>query len=129
MKKEYNEQLEWRARSFIEEYDHHREPGELLSDHSTFEDFLWEDWDAGWYGFLREELFDDFNSELTTCAKIIELSDNTETDSGLWDGQEPKKAIEAQAYYSAMNDFREIVREMEEELLDEEELLNEIEDE
>lgn len=67
---------------------------------------------SSWYGILRDECFKDFNSELTTCARIIELSKETETDTGLWEGLEPTKAIEAQAFFSFRNDVYFAVEEL-----------------
>lgn len=61
--------------------------------------------DNGWFSFLREEPFEQFNSELTSCAFILDESDEVETDSGLWSGQEPKQAIQTQAFFTVRNDL------------------------
>jgi vacuolar-type H+-ATPase subunit I/STV1 len=46
---------------------------------------------------------------LIESANIIEQSDNVETDSGLWEGLEPTKAIESQAFFTYRNDMNEYV--------------------
>jgi hypothetical protein len=46
---------------------------------------------------------------LVESANIIEQSNNVETDFGLWEGLEPTKAIEAQAFYTYRNDMSEYI--------------------
>jgi len=40
-----------------------------------------------------------------SCTRITEESDETETDSGLWEGLEPIKAISTQAFFTARGDL------------------------
>ena len=49
---------------------------------------------------------------LTDAAFVIENSDNVETDSGLWEGQDPIDAICTQAAYTFSNDVRIEVEEI-----------------
>lgn len=61
------------------------------------------------YDFFDEKVHEEVDREfiymgLVECAYIIESSNNVEDDSGLWEGQEPKKAIETMAFFSLRND-------------------------
>lgn len=49
---------------------------------------------------------------LTDAAFVIENSDNVETDSGLWEGQEPAEALETQAAFTFSNDVHSEVEEI-----------------
>ena len=42
---------------------------------------------------------------LLDSAEILDQSDYVETDFGLWDGQEPRDAIETQAFYTYRRDL------------------------
>ena len=57
--------------------------------------------------------------DLRDAADILEQSDNVETDSGLWEGQEPRKAIETQAFFTYRNDLMLELKEVAEEELNE----------
>lgn len=63
-------------------------------------------------GIIHESADNEFMYiNLIDCAFIIEQSDNVETDSGLWEGLEPVKAVEAQAYYTYENELmREVMK-------------------
>jgi hypothetical protein len=57
--------------------------------------------------------------DLVDCALILDQSDNVETDSGLWEGQEPRKAIETQAFFTYRYDLFSAVKCLTEEYLQE----------
>jgi len=61
--------------------------------------------DSAWYGFLRSDWCEDRNTELSSAVKVIEESNEVETDSGLWEGKEPEEAIMGQAFFTAENDL------------------------
>lgn len=52
------------------------------------------------------ECVGDRSYTLTDAAFVIENSDNVETDSGLWEGQDPVDAVCSQAAYTFSNDVR-----------------------
>lgn len=60
-------------------------------------------------GKLHEHL--DQSLDLRESVDILEGSDNVETDSGLWEGLEPMRAIETQAFYTYKSDVNSTVRE------------------
>lgn len=68
-------------------------------------DRVWEFVDGEWYSFLRGEWCEDRKTELGSAVKVIEESQEVETDSGLWEGKEPEEAIIAQAFATACNDL------------------------
>jgi hypothetical protein len=57
--------------------------------------------------------------DLVDCALILDQSNNVETDSGLWEGQEPRKAIETQAFFTYRYDLFSAVKYLTEEYLQE----------
>jgi len=75
--------------------------------------------DSSWYSFMRDDAFKDFNTEFTTCAIILEWSKEVETDSGLWENQEPKEAISTQAFFSVRNDLYRLIEDKLKELISE----------
>ena len=62
--------------------------------------------DSAWYGFLRKGWAEDCKSELASCVRIIDESEELERDNGLWEGQEPTKAIQTQAFFTAKLDLQ-----------------------
>jgi len=116
--KGYEETIEEMAEDFIEE--HKEELTEIIRENKDrTEDYIYEviyqEWDlldkiheyldGGWYGFLRSDFLNDCKTELSSCAKLLELVRNPEDDYGLWEGQEPQKAIETQAFFSVRADL------------------------
>ena len=66
-------------------------------------------------GDVEDRFFEnvgDRSYTLTDAAFVIENSDNVETDSGLWEGQEPAEALETQAAFTFSNDVRSEVEEI-----------------
>lgn len=62
------------------------------------------------YEFFQEDALEWTDNEfiyvdLVDSATIIDESDNEETDSGLWEGQEPREAIKTMAFYTFYNDL------------------------
>lgn len=126
----YKEYIENEARSFVNEYkddlldevkNGNTDVYEFVNDYRVHE---WVDND-----FIYVDLID--------SAEILEQSDNVETDSGLWEGQEPAEAIKTQAFFTYRNDlsgevismFKSVLQdkldELEERLEELEELKNE----
>lgn len=68
--------------------------------------------------------------DLLDCAHILDQSDNVETDSGLWEGLEPRKAIESQAFFTYRNDLESAIRDAFEEklMIKKEEIEDELEE-
>lgn len=106
----YSEYIEQGAQEFVDEYeddliqeikDGNTDIHEYVNDSRTHE---WVDND-----FIYVDLVD--------SAEILEQSDNVETDYGLWEGLEPRKAIEAQAFFTYRNDLSYAVMDKIEELL------------
>jgi hypothetical protein len=50
--------------------------------------------------------------DLHDCADILESSNEVESDSGLWEGQDPIKAVEAMAFFTYRNDLMYAVKEV-----------------
>lgn len=90
-----------------------------MIDHIDLHDKLHEDLDNSWYSFLRDDIFKDFDSELTTCARILDWTSNKETDSGLWEGQEPEQAIQTQAFFSVRSDVYFVLEDLYNDLAEE----------
>jgi len=78
---------------------------EVIENEWDLSDKIYEWLDGIWYGFLRNAYFEDCPSELMSCAKIIDESHEVETDRGLWDNEEPQKAIISQAFFTVENDL------------------------
>lgn len=86
------------ANDFVEEY--FESAKEWVKDDSDLQAFIEYD------GKLHNWVDNDFiYVGLRDSADIIEQSQNVETDSGLWEGQEPVKAIETQAFFTYRNDL------------------------
>jgi hypothetical protein len=91
------------------------------------------------YEFFDDSIFEWVDSEfiridLHDCADILESSNNVETDSGLWEGQEPLKAVETMAFFTYRADLTEAVIdyakwELDERLKDEEQELKNLQQE
>lgn len=100
----YNEYVEKEAKSFVEEFE-----VDLIDEikdgntdvHSYVHDYRLHEWVDNDFIYV----------DLKDSADILEQSDNVETDSGLWEGQEPRKAIETQAFFTYRNDLGEEVME------------------
>lgn len=83
-----------------------------------------EDSDIDVYDFFDSEVHNWVDSDLIyidlhDCADILESSNEVESDSGLWEGQDPIKAIEAMAFFTYRNDLMAAVKEVAEEELEE----------
>ena len=85
------------AKEFIHNFE--TEMIDMLVDKGEVSDDLYNDYDNG-DSFIHESYTDkDYN--LSEAAKLLEdLRDYEESDSGLWEGQEPRKAIATQAAYT-----------------------------
>jgi hypothetical protein len=60
--------------------------------------------------------------DLHDAADIIEYADNEETDSGLWDGQDPEEAIKTKAFFTLRADVYSKVEEMLKDLEEEQDI-------
>jgi len=127
MAETYYELIEEYAKDFIEYYKEEIE--EIIKENkdsiaNVFEIF-YQEWDLNgkihewldscWYGFLRESVFDKFNTEFLTCAFIIEESNNP---SCMWEGEDPQETIITQAFYTVRNDLYFKIEEMIKEMID-----------
>lgn len=100
----YREYVEKEAKSFVEEFEVDL-VDEIKAGNDDARDYVYD------YR-LHEWVDNDFiYVDLKDSAEILEQSDNVETDSGLWEGLEPEKAIEAQAFYTYRNDLGEEIME------------------
>lgn len=62
---------------------------------------------------LHEWCENDFTYiNLIDSANIIDQSENVEQDSGLWEGQEPMRAIETQAFYTYKGDLYSTIKDL-----------------
>ena len=101
----YDEDIEQNARDFIE--DHEDEITKGILEESEFYDLNELD-DA-----IREE---EFYFSLEDAVQVIQTSDNTEEDRGLWEGQQPEEALITKATYTAQNDLRIKIKELYDEM-------------
>ncbi len=131
--KTYSETIDEYAQDFIAEWKEELEKiiqEELKAgwdENYVFDESIYQDWDiydklhnfldGAWYSFLREDWAGDYDSELTTCARILDLSRNVEEDSGLWEGKEPAEAIATQAFFTTRSDLYYRVEELLKELI------------
>jgi hypothetical protein len=60
--------------------------------------------------------------DLHDAADIIKYADNEETDSGLWDGQDPEEAIKTKAFFTLRADVYSKVEEMLKDLEEEQDI-------
>ena len=74
-------------------------------DKLTLEEKIHEWLDTIWHSFLRRDFADESNTILGSAVKILEESNNRETDNGLWEGHKPEEAIKTQAFYTAKADL------------------------
>lgn len=96
----YREDARADAVSTVENYED--EIVEMLADDGKASDDLLNDYGSG-DSYHHESHVDKFY-DLTEAAELLdELSDYEETDSGLWQGLEPRRAIAAQAAYTYGN--------------------------
>ena len=112
--------VESEATSFVDEY--FEEALEQVKDGSTdMNDFIND-------SRLHEWCDNDFiYVGLSESADILEQSNEVEEDSGLWEGQEPREAIQTQAFFTYRNDMNFEISDQLKEKLDEK--LTEIEEE
>jgi len=117
--KTYDEAIEEMAEDFIAYYK--EEITEMIKENKDkdegyiFDEVIYQKWDitdkihewldSDWYGFLRSDFLDECKTQLSSCAEIIDSVHEIETDSGLWDGQEPEEAIMTKAFFSVRNDL------------------------
>lgn len=93
----YDTDIEKEAKEFMQEIED--ELKEAIKDNLEFDR---NDIDALDTRFHEE--ITDRGYTLSDAAFIIENSDNPETDSGIWEGQQPEDAIRTKAAYSFSND-------------------------
>lgn len=94
----YKEYIDNEARNFVDEYE-----DELLDEIKNGNTDVYEF--VNDYR-VHEWVDNDFiYADLTDSAEILRQSDNIETDSGLWEGQEPVEAIKTQAFFTYRNDL------------------------
>ena len=125
----YYKTIEEEAKDFTENYrddiidvikENKDEDADYIYDEAIYQkwdlnDKIYEWLDTAWYGFLRRGFFKDCTTELISAAKILDESLEIETDEGLWEGQEPVKAIMSQAFYTVQNDlYNEIEKQIKE---------------
>lgn len=83
---------------------------ELFDDRKEDFEAELQDGEVDIYSFFQEDALQWTDNEfiyvdLLDAATIIDESDNEESDSGLWEGQEPKDAIKTMAFYTFYNDI------------------------
>lgn len=76
--------------------------------------------------FLDEHVFSHvdnlfISTDLHDYAHILDQSDNVETDTGLWEGLEPIKAVQSMAFFTFRTDLTESLNEQVKSLLEDEE--------
>lgn len=88
-----------------------QEQAKLLfnDDRSDFMDYLKEG-SIRFYDFFDDSVHnwadnDFIYVDLLDSAEILDQSNNVETDSGLWQGEEPRKAIATQAFFTYRGDL------------------------
>ncbi|MGB9677756.1 MAG: hypothetical protein ACPLZ9_03970 [Candidatus Ratteibacteria bacterium] len=133
--KTYYQTIKEYAKDFVDEYkdeiieivndlsDKGYEIEEIINylyDEYYLDDKIIEYLDNYWYGFLRSEFCDDCKTELSSAIKIIEESENEETDDSLWDGMSPEDAVLTKAFWTTRNDLAIEVKRLVETLVEEE---------
>jgi len=119
MSKTYYESINEMADDFVSEYKD--EIKEIIKENKDrkpdyiFDEAIYQKWDltdklhewldSAWYGFLRSDWCKECVTEFSSCAKLLDESNEVETDSGLWEGQDPKDAIMTQAFFTARIDL------------------------
>jgi gas vesicle protein len=94
----YKEYINNEARSFVDEYEDDL-LDEIRNGYTDVYEFVND------YRVHKWVDNDFIYVDLTDSAEILEQSDNVETDSGLWEGQEPIEAIKTQAFFTYRNDL------------------------
>lgn len=112
----YTEDAQSDARDMVDNF--RDEIIQQLVDNGEASDDLLNDYPEG-DSYHHETHVDRFY-DLTDAADLLdELSDHEETDSGLWYGQGPRRAIGTQAAYTygnaVMSEWRDLIREINEE--------------
>ena len=130
MSKTYYESINEMASDFVSQYED--EIKEIIKENKKsdakyiFDEMIYQKWDltdklhewldSAWYGFLRSDWCENCNTEFLSAAKLLDESNEIETDSGLWEGQDPKDAIMTQAFFTARSDLyfetEKIIKEM-----------------
>jgi hypothetical protein len=96
--KYYYDEVETSASDFVDEYidetiqrikDGDIDPSDFLNDEQ--------------HNFTENKFI---HTDIVDHAHIIKYSNEVETDSGLWEGLEPQRAIESMAYFTFRNDLR-----------------------
>lgn len=105
----YHEKAEDDAKDAVENFL--EEIVEDLLDKGEAKDSLYDY--AGGDSYHHENHTDRSYSLLEAAELLDQLSEHEETDSGLWDGMEPREAVKAQAAYTygnaVMSDFRDLI--------------------
>lgn len=117
--KTYYEEIKEETKDFIDNYKEELE--EIIKENKEetkdyiFDEAIYQKWDltdkihewldSAWYGFLRRDFAEDCKTELSSAVKILEESEEKETDSGLWEGEDPEKAIQTQAFFTTRQDL------------------------
>lgn len=118
-KNDYYKEIEDEADEFMN--DHEDELLEIIKENKDqdedyiFDEAIYQSWDIhdkiheqldnNWHGFLRRDWLKEYDSELTSCARILDESNEVETDGGLWEKQEPREAINTQAFFTVRGDL------------------------
>lgn len=109
--KNYYNTVNEEAEGLVKEYEE-----ELVSEAETHDFELYNFFDD----LVHQSADSDFTYvDLHDCADILDSSDNVETDSGLWEGQEPIEAVKSMAFFTYRNDLMEAVQEKAKEFLQE----------
>jgi hypothetical protein len=94
---DYSKDITQEAKDFIEQ--HEDDIKEAIKNDAEWDYNDMEFLDSSWHSDIVDRSY-----SLEDAAYIVENSDNTESDSGLWEGQEPRDALVTQAAYSYAND-------------------------
>jgi hypothetical protein len=93
---EYNRIIEKEAIDFILEQEDMFKKAIVDETESTYDI---DDFDRTFHENITDRAY-----TLSDAAFVIENSDNPESDSGMWEGQEPEEALKTQAAYTFSND-------------------------
>lgn len=127
----YYETIEEEAKDFVDEYKTELEETIKENKKKTpdyiFDEAIYQKWDlndklhewqnSNWYGFLRSDWCEDCKTELSSAVKVLELSLEEETDTGLWEGQTPQEAIITMAFFTARIDLYSAVEKLIKEMI------------
>lgn len=110
---DYRKEVESEAKDFIDNHEDDIKES-ILEGNTDIDDVKPH---GGLYEDFREECQPSY--DLEDAAFVIKNCDNEESDSGIWEGQEPEDAIISKAIYSFQNDVWEKIREIFEEMVSE----------